>query len=71
MRGESGRDATEKGARMGGLPNSDRSERKRAGPIWMDMRSEKGLARGRQYMRRLEDRGLKGAKLFPKEQGPR
>jgi hypothetical protein len=71
LRSESGRDATEKRARMGGLPNSDGSERKRTGPIWMGMRSEQGFARGGQNMRRLEDRGLKGAKLFPKEQGPR
>jgi hypothetical protein len=50
---------------MGGLPDSDRSKRKRAGPIRMNMGSEKGLARGRRNMRRLEGGKPKGAKLFP------
>ena len=64
------RNAMEKRARVGGLPDSDRSKRKRAGPIRMNMGSEKGLARGRRNMRRLEGGKPKGAKLFPKEQGP-
>ena len=55
---------------MGGLPDSDRSKRKRAGPIRMNMGSENSLARGRRNMRRLEGGTPKGAKLFPKEQGP-
>ena len=65
MRGESGRNATEKGARVGGLPDSDRSKRKRAGPIRMNMGSEKSLAGGRRSVRRLEGGKPKGAKLFP------
>ena len=65
MKGENGRYTTEKGARVGGLPDSDRSKRKGAGPIRMNMGSEKGLARGRRNMRRLEGGKPKGAKLFP------
>ena len=48
------RDATEKGARMRSLPNSDRSERERAGPMWVEMRPKQGLAGSERFMRRLE-----------------
>jgi len=65
MRGESGRAATEKGARVGGLPDSDRSKRKRTGPIRMNMGSEKSLAGGRRSMRRLKGGKPERAKLVP------
>ena len=65
MRSESGRDATEKGARVGGLPDSNRSKRERTRPIRMNMGSKKSLAGGGRSMRRLEGRDLERAKLDP------
>ena len=55
LRDEGRRDATEKGARMRSLPNSDRSERERAGPMRVEMRPKQGLAGSERDMRRLEN----------------
>ena len=65
MRSESGRDATEKRARVGGLPNPNRSKRERARPIRMDMGSKESLPGGRRSMRRLKGGKPERAKLVP------
>ena len=55
LRDEGRRDATEKGARMRSLPNSDRSKRERAGLIRVEVRPKQGLAGRERFMRRLEN----------------
>jgi hypothetical protein len=65
------RDATEKGARMGGLPNSDRSKREGTGLVRVRMRSKQGSTGRERFMRRLEDRDSESAKVFPEKKGPR
>ena len=71
LRDGSRRDATEKGARMGGLPNSDRSKREGTGLVRVRMRSKQGSTGRERFMRRLEDRDSESAKVFPEKKGPR
>ena len=71
MRGESGRDATEKRARMGGLSNSGRSKRDGTGLVREKVRSKQGSTGRERCVRRLEDGDSESAKPFPEKKSPR
>ena len=71
MRGESGRDATEKRARMGGLSNSGRSKRDGTGLVRGKVRSKQGSTRRGICVRGLEDGDSESAKPFPEKESPR
>ena len=71
MIGESGRDAAEKRARMGGLSNSGSSKGDWAGLVRGKMGSKQGSTRRGIRVRGLEDRGSESAKPFPEKKSPR
>ena len=67
MESESGRDATEKRARMGGLSNSGSSKGDWAGLVRGKMRSKQGSTRRGIRVRRLKNSGSESAKPFPEK----
>jgi len=71
MRGESGRDATEKRARMGGLSNSGSSKGDWAEMVRGKMGSKQGSTRRERCVRGLEDGDSESAKPFPEKESPR
>ena len=71
MIGGSGRDATEKRARMGGLSNSGRSKGDWAGLVRGKVRSKQGSTRRGICERGLEDGDSESAKPFPEKESPR